>query len=99
MNKNKKYKVLCCCGAGNGTCQLLARTTKAAFVDLGIKVQVEAAPATVGLSQGNRFDIILANAGLAKKFLPKVDQSKTTVIGLKNIMSVEEIKEKLDAID
>ena len=96
MEKNKTYKILTCCGCGNGTCQVLAMVVKRVCAKLNMNAKVEPAAVSVGIAQGVNYDIIICNRGLANSF-QKAKDNGTIVIGLINIMSEEEIIEKLNA--
>ena len=91
---DKKYKILACCGCGNGTCTILAMKLRNVTKRMGMKAVVEAAPASVGISQGAQYDIIVCNQNLVSNFKKAADQG-SIVIGLKNIMSEAEIEEKM----
>ena len=94
MDKKKKYKVLTCCGIGQGTCVLLSAKVKKVFEELGIKASVEPVQVSVGASQGKFYDLIFCNRNLVVNFDDAIAHG-CKVIGLKNIMSTIEIKEKL----
>ena len=95
MDKNKNYKILACCGCGNGTCQMLAMTIRKVCKKLDVTAIVEPAPASVGISQSSNYDVIVCNQGLVSSF-KKAQENGTPVIGLKNIMSEAEISDKFN---
>ena len=94
IEKNRTYKVLACCGCGNGTCQILAMKLQSVLKKLSIEAIVESAPVSVGISQWRNYDIIACNQGLVPNLQDAVDNGKI-VIGLRNVMSEKEIEEKL----
>jgi len=96
LDLNKKYKALTCCGIGQGTSVLLCGRVKKAFEELGINGSVEAVQVSAAASQGRNYDMIFCNRNL----VANLDQAKALgckIIGLKNIMSVDEIKEGINA--
>ena len=50
LDKKKKYKVLTCCGIGQGTCVLLSRNVKRVFDEMGITATVEPVQVSIGAS-------------------------------------------------
>lgn len=94
FDKNKKYKILTCCGIGQGTCVLLSRNVKKVCEELGIQATVEPVQVSVGASQGKFYDMIFCNRNLVANFEDAAKQG-CKIIGLKNIMSKVEIKEKM----
>lgn len=99
LDKKKKYKVLTCCGIGQGTCILLSRNVKRVFDEMGITATVEPVQVSIGASQGKLYDMIFCNRNLVANF-EDAAASGCKIIGLKNIMSTAEIKEKiLDAYE
>ena len=92
----KRYNVLACCGAGNGSCQLVALKVRRVFQKLGVKANIEINTVSLGKATGHNFDLNFCNASLEKNF-DNARAKGATVIGLKNIMSEAEIEEKLKA--
>ena len=94
LDKNKKYKILTCCGVGQATSVLLAGKVKKVFDKLEIKATVEATQVSAGVSQGRNYDAIFCNRNLIKNF-DTAAKLGCKIIGIKNIMDVKEIEEKL----
>ena len=94
MEKNKKYKALSCCGVGQATSVLLAKNVKKAFDELGIQGTCESTQVSAGVSQGKNYDMIFCNRNLVVNFDDAAKQG-CKIIGIKNIMSVAEVKEKI----
>lgn len=92
----KKFKILCCCAAGNGCCQLVMHKVKKVYEDLGLKFAIEANTTSVGRAVAQKYDVVYCNVSLEKQF-EDAKKKGATVIGLKNIMSEQEIKEKTEA--
>ena len=95
LDKNKKYKALSCCGIGQATSVLLAKNVKKAFDVLGVQGTCESVQVSVGSSLGKEYDMIFCNRNLLANF-EEAKKQGCKVIGLKNIMSVDEIKEKIE---
>lgn len=86
----KKLNVLVCCGAGMGSSQILKMTTEKVFRELEIDASIHHCAIDEARSAAKNYDLVICNQRFADT-LPKEVQ----VIGLKNILSKEEIKEKL----
>lgn len=91
--KDKKFKILCCCAAGNGCCQLVMLKVKRVYEKLGLQLSIEANTTSVGKAMANKFDVVYCNVSLVKQFDAAIEKG-AHVIGLKNIMSEAEIEEK-----
>lgn len=91
--KTKKFKILCCCAAGNGCCQLIMIKIKKVYKDLGLICTCEANTTSVGKAVAHKYDVTYCNVSLEKQF-EEAKKKGAVVIPLKNIMSEEEIKEK-----
>lgn len=94
LDKDKKYKALSCCGVGQATSVLLAKNVKKAFEELGIKGTCESTQVSAGASQGKNFDMIFCNRNLVSNF-KDAEKLGCRIIGIKNIMSVQEVKDKI----
>ena len=90
----KIYNVLACCGAGNGSCQLVALKVRRVFQKLDLKINLEVNTVSVGKAIGHNFDLIFCNQALEASFADAKKRG-AYVIPLKNIMSEKEIEEKL----
>lgn len=95
LDANKTYNIMTCCGYGNGTCELLGQTVKKALDSVGIKAKVKAGPVSFGKSQYRDYDMIFCNRGLLKNFDAAISYG-TVVIGLKNVMSTDEILQAIE---
>lgn len=94
LDKNVSYRIMTCCGCGNGTCTLLASTVSKVMKELGIQAVVEPAPVSVGMAQWRNYDIVFVNRGLVPTFSDALSHG-AAIIGLKNVMSTEEIKKAI----
>jgi galactitol-specific phosphotransferase system IIB component len=95
LNKDKKYKIMACCGFGNGTCELLAQTVREVMKTLEVDAEVKAGPVSFGKAQYRDYDMIFCNRGLLKSFDAAIEYG-TPVFGLKNVMSQNEIIEAIE---
>ena len=93
---NKIIKVCTCCGAGNGTCQIVGLKIKQFFMKEGIDAIVTPLPVAEAKSAINSYDLVVCNRSLTQHFNKEVEMGHS-VIGLVNVMSAAEIKEKLTA--
>jgi ascorbate PTS system EIIB component len=96
MDKNKKFKILCCCAAGNGCCQLVMLKVKRVYEKLGLKITIEANTTSVGKAIAHKYDCVYCNVSLEKQF-EEAKKKGAVIIGLKNIMSEQEIEDKTKA--
>jgi ascorbate PTS system EIIB component len=87
-------KVIAACGNGMGTSQIIKMKISNVFKRLGIPVEVAHMSVGEAKSQASNFDVVFCSESLVNNF--KVG-SKTRVVGLKNLLSEQEIEEKLKA--
>ncbi|WP_036451928.1 PTS sugar transporter subunit IIB [Mycoplasma buteonis] len=85
-------KVLCLCGSGMGTSMIIKLKVTQALKELGIQGNVEALGLGQGKSVVNNFDVVLCTAN----FVSEIKNTTAKVYGLKNVMSLDEIKEALN---
>lgn len=86
----KRLNVLVCCGAGMGSSQILKMTTEKVFKELDIDANIYHCAIDEARSAAKNYDLVICN----QRFADTLPQD-VKVIGLKNILSKEEIKEKL----
>ena len=82
-------KIVTICGCGLGTCFILKLTTEKALEALGIKAEV--VPCDLGCAQSEQGDIYIAPYGMENEFV----MHEQACIAIKNVICVEEVKEKL----
>ena len=87
-------KVLVACGAGMGSSQIIKMKIKKVLDKLKIESSIDHMSVGQAKSMVNNYDIIFVAEGLKNNF--NVDDSKK-LIGLKNLLSEEEIEEKIKA--
>lgn len=88
-----RLKILCCCGAGMGTCMLLKGKVDRAMSQLGWSASIQCESVGIGKTIYKNYDAVVTNHNLVSNFAQGPD-CKTIVIGLENVMNVQEIKEK-----
>lgn len=89
-----RLKLLCCCGAGMGTCMLLKNKVDSVVSELGWRAKIDCESVTIGKTTFENYDAVFTNHNLVDNFEVKGD-AKVAIIGLENVMSTAEIKEKL----
>ena len=85
------FKVLASCGAGIGSSMIIKNKIKEVFEELGYEVEIAHESLGTAKTRVNEFDIIYTLAALKNNFEGLKGYEK--VVGLKNIMSKDEIKE------
>lgn len=91
----KKFKLLVCCGNGAGTSMMIKMNVEKVIKKLGVQVQsIYHCAVSEGKSLATQYDIVLCSKNFVSMF--KDAQAKgTQVIGLKNVMSTQEIEDGL----
>lgn len=89
LKNDKAFKVICCCGCGLGTCQIVSMKVKRVMQKLGIKGSCEPDSVSGAKSSVSRCDFIFTNINLAASFK---DSDKAIICGLKNVTSEDEIE-------
>lgn len=88
-------KVLVACGNGMGTSQIMKMKAKSVFKKLGIDVKIDHMSLGEAKSRAQSYDVVFCSESLESNF-----NDKCTVVGLKNMLSEEEmesrLKEKVD---
>lgn len=90
------YKVLASCGAGIGSSMIIKNKIKEVFDELGYEVEITHESLGTAKSKANDFDIIYTLAALKDSFEGSEGYDK--VVGLKNIMSKDEIRDAAQKI-
>ena len=95
----KNLKILVACTNGAGTSLMMKMSVEKATKELGIPVEkIHHCAMAEGKSSASQYDIAFVPLNFINMF-KDAQQSGTTVIGLKNVLSAEEVKEKLKATD
>lgn len=86
-------KIMSACANGSGTSLMLSRTARKAMEQLGYEITVSEARGTA-----RNYDVVFTSLPFVNMF-DEVKQKGGEVIGVKNVMSVPEVKEKIEASD
>jgi PTS system ascorbate-specific IIB component len=87
-------KVIAACGNGMGTSQIIKMKISNVFKRLGVPADVAHMSVGEAKSQASNFDVVFCSESLMNNFKAT---EKTRVVGLKNLLSEQEIEEKLKA--
>ncbi len=88
-------KVLAACGNGMGSSQIIKMRIEQVLKELGLKFKVDHTSVGEGKNQAKNYDLVLVAQQFVKDF-PASDE-KTKVVGLVNLLSAKEIREKVTA--
>lgn len=95
MAKLDNKSFLVCCANGAGSSLMMKMTLQKVLDKLGVKPsKIHHCAIAEGKSSAPQFDIVFCAKPFANTFAG-VDRSKTTVLPLKNIMSVAEMEQAL----
>ena len=95
----KNLKIIVACTNGAGTSLMMKMSVEKATKQLGVPVEkIHHCALAEGKSSASQYDIAFVPLNFADMFKDAQKQG-TTVIGLRNVLSVEEVKEKLRATD
>lgn len=95
FDSTKRYKFLCCCGAGLGSSQMLASKLRMVCAKRNIQAKVDVASAGEGIGVAPRYDATFCNENFLK-VLAKAKDKGAKIYGLKNVISADEIGAALD---
>jgi PTS system ascorbate-specific IIB component len=95
----KRLKIIISCVSGAGTSLMMKMAVEKATKELGLPVEkIHQCSISEGKSTASQYDICFVALNFLDQF-KKAQESGTTVIGLKNVLSADEVKEKLKATD
>lgn len=86
-------KVLVCCANGAGTSMLMSQKVKQALKELNIEADVKHTSLSEGKNTSRNYDLVVCSTAFEKEF-EEAKRQGVKVIGIRNILSVEEIKTK-----
>lgn len=86
-------KVLVCCANGAGTSMLMSQKVKQALKELNIEAEVKHTSLSEGKNSSRNYDLVVCSTAFEKEF-EQAKKQGVKVIGIRNILSVEEIKTK-----
>lgn len=90
-------KIMSACANGSGTSLMLSRTARKAMEQLGYEITVsDHTSVSEARGTARNYDVVFTSLPFVNMF----DEVKgNDVIGVKNVMSVPEVKEKIEASD
>jgi PTS system ascorbate-specific IIB component len=95
----KKIKILVACANGAGTSLMMKMSVEKATGELGIPVEkIHHCAMAEGKSSAGQYDIAFVPLNFVDMFKDAQKQG-TTIIGLRNVLSADEVKEKLKQTD
>jgi PTS system ascorbate-specific IIB component len=95
----KNLKILVACTNGAGTSLMMKMSVEKATKELGIPVEkIHHCAMAEGKSSASQYDVAFVPLNFINMF-KDAEQSGTVIIGLRNVLSADEVKEKLKATD
>lgn len=89
-------KVIAACGNGMGSSQIIKMKIEKIFKNLGIQAQIHHCSIGEAKTQASGYDVVFCSEALKANF-KNAEARGTKIIGLKNLLSEAEIKEKIVA--
>ncbi len=86
-------KVLAACGNGMGSSLIIKMKIEKVLKEMGLEFNVHHASVGQAKSDAKNFDLVLVGKSFVNEF--NVTGAKTKVVGLVNLLSEDEIKEKV----
>jgi ascorbate PTS system EIIB component len=87
-------KVIAACGNGMGSSQIIKMKIEKVFKKLQIQVQIHHSSVGEAKTQASNYDVVFCSEALTNNFA-QAAKSGTIIIGLKNLLSEQEIEEKI----
>jgi PTS system ascorbate-specific IIB component len=95
----KNLKIIVACANGAGTSLMMKMAVEKATKELGVPVEkIHHCALAEGKSSASQYDVAFVPLNFIDMF-KDVQQKGTVVIGLRNVLSAEEVKEKLKGTD
>ena len=92
----KTMRVLVSCANGSGTSLMLQRSAEKALKELGFTItSIHHTSISEGKSTARNYDVVFTPLNFVNMFDQAVKQG-VTVIGVQNVMSAKEVKEKVE---
>ena len=92
----KNLKIIVACANGAGTSLMMKMAVEKATKELGLPVEkIHHCALAEGKSSASQYDIAFVPLNFIDMFKDIQQKGTTTVIGLRNVLSAEEVKEKL----
>lgn len=87
-------KIVVACANGSGSSMLMAMKVREVLKSLNVSADVRHCPISEATSTATRYDAVITALNFLGSFR-RAQEAGVTVIGIRNIMSTIEIKEKL----
>lgn len=87
-------KVIAACGNGMGSSQIIKMKIEKIFKKLGVQVQIHHSSVGEAKTQASNYDVVFCSEALKGNF-DNAASHGTIVIGLKNLLSEQEIEQKI----
>jgi len=89
-------RAIAACGNGMGSSQMIKMKIEKVFKRLGIACEIEHTSVGAAKSEAVNYDVVFCSQNFVKDFARAAEKG-TVIIGLKNLLSEQEIEEKLNA--
>lgn len=87
-------RVIAACGSGMGSSQIIKMKIEKIFKKLGIEVKIEHTSIGIAKAQASQYDVVFCPEPFKDTFSGAA-AGGTIVIGLKNLLSEQEIEDKI----
>ncbi|SHJ15285.1 PTS system IIB component, L-Asc family (TC 4.A.7) [Clostridium cavendishii DSM 21758] len=87
-------KVIAACGNGMGSSQIIKMKIEKVFKKLGVQVSIHHSSIGEAKTQASGYDVVFCSEALKKNFA-RAEEGGTIVVGLKNLLSEQEIETKI----
>ncbi|AYE33922.1 PTS sugar transporter subunit IIB [Clostridium septicum] len=87
-------KVIAACGNGMGSSQIIKMKIEKIFRKLGVQVSIHHSSVGEAKTQASNYDVVFCSEALKGNFA-NAEKNGTKIIGLKNLLSEQEIEEKI----
>jgi PTS system ascorbate-specific IIB component len=95
----KKLKILVACANGAGTSLMMKMSVEKAVIELALPLEkIHHCALAEGKSSAGQYDIVFVPLNFVDMFKSAGEQG-TVIIGLRNVLSTDEVKEKLGQTD
>ncbi len=87
-------KVIAACGNGMGSSQIIKMKIEKVFKKLQIPVQIHHSSVGEAKTQASSYDVVFCSEALKNNFA-QAEKAGTVIVGLKNLLSEQEIEQKI----
>ncbi len=86
-------KIIAACASGMGSSQMIKMKIEKVFKKLGVEISIHHSSVGEAKTMAANYDVVFCSAALEKNF-DAAKQKGTIVIGIKNLLSEQEIEKK-----